>query len=231
MATAEAFVKKVQSAYDEKWGYIWGTRGEMWTAEKQAAATRAQTKSYGAKWIGHHVADCSGLIKWALLQLGKDCPHGSNSIWKNSLRVKGELKNGAPVGYATKLRPGSLVFKYTYTNNDMNVYHVGVYIGNGYVIEAQSTKTGVVKSRVTKWHLWGELKALDYEGGIPVATDISKDNQAKVVGGTLNVRTSESTASERLAQLANGSKVEVESIDGEWAKIKLEGYVMKKFLD
>lgn len=226
MATAKEFVKKIQSAYYSKWGYIWGTRGELWTAAKQEKATRAQTKSYGAKWIGHYVADCSGLVKWALIQIGKDCPHGSNSIWSNSLKDKGDLNNGARTD-GKPILPGTLVFK----RNGTDIYHVGVYVGDGYVIEAQSTQAGVVRSKINRWALWGELKVLDYGGEQTVPNDISSEKQAKVIGGTLNVRTYESTSSPKVAQLANGSKVEVESVNGDWAKIKIEGYVMKKFLD
>jgi hypothetical protein len=41
---------------------------------------------------------------------------------------------------------------------------VGLYIGNGEVIEASSTESGVIKSKITnsKWAEWGELKGVDY---------------------------------------------------------------------
>ena len=31
-------VKKCRQAYDEGWGYIYGTRGQLWTQAKQDAA-------------------------------------------------------------------------------------------------------------------------------------------------------------------------------------------------
>ena len=57
-------VKLFQKAYDEKWGYIWGASGQIHTQAAQDQATRAQTKKYGAKWVGKRVADCSGLFTW-----------------------------------------------------------------------------------------------------------------------------------------------------------------------
>ena len=44
MITAQALTVKFEQALKEKWGYIWGTSGETWTAAKQAkldAAKRA----------------------------------------------------------------------------------------------------------------------------------------------------------------------------------------------
>lgn len=46
--------------------------------------------------------------------------------------------------------------------------HIGVYIGNGYAIEAMGTKYGVVKTEVTGrgWQGWCKIPFIDYvEGG------------------------------------------------------------------
>ena len=58
-------------ALDERWGYIWGRSGQVWTQANQDAATRDMTVKYGAKWIGKRVADCSGLFVWAYKQRGE----------------------------------------------------------------------------------------------------------------------------------------------------------------
>ena len=88
MATilAADLIAKFQYALDNKWGYIWGATGAKWTQANQNALvnsfkskygtnwkTNAQAKKadkyygevYGSKWIGHNVADCSGLFYWA----------------------------------------------------------------------------------------------------------------------------------------------------------------------
>jgi hypothetical protein len=50
---------------------------------------------------------------------------------------------------------------------DKNRTHIGLYIGDGTVIEAASTQSGVITSPIThkKWVEWGELKKVEYEGG------------------------------------------------------------------
>ena len=52
-------------------------------------------------------------------------------------------------------------------------------------------------------------------------------------GGTLNMRREASTSSSVLAQIKNGTKLEVEKIDDTWSKTTYNsktGYVMNKFL-
>lgn len=42
--------------------------------------------------------------------------------------------------------------------------HIGVYVGDGWVIEARGTEYGVVKSKLSTqpWKKWGYLKDVDY---------------------------------------------------------------------
>ena len=68
--STSALIEKFRHALNNEWGYIWGTAGDKWTEAKQKAATREQTVKYGSRWIGHYVADCSGLFSWAFKQLG-----------------------------------------------------------------------------------------------------------------------------------------------------------------
>lgn len=168
----QALIDKFTQALADKWGYICGTAGEKWTAAKQAElekttdADREQSRKYGSKWIGHMVADCSGLFSWAFKQLGGYMYHGSNSMWDRYCTAKGELKGGARTD-GEGLKPGTAVFTYNKTKKKRG--HVGLYIGDGYVIEAYGTQKGVIKSKVTetKWVEWGELKGVDYSGTAP----------------------------------------------------------------
>ncbi|MBQ8137253.1 MAG: peptidoglycan-binding protein [Clostridia bacterium] len=53
-------------------------------------------------------------------------------------------------------------------DNKTNLHHVGVYLGDGQVVEAKGTKDGVVASPLSRWHRSAELKFVDYgqtEGG------------------------------------------------------------------
>ena len=175
MIKAEALIAKFRQALEEKWGYIWGTAGEKWTAEKQKElekttdANRAQGRQYGSKWIGHRVADCSGLFSWAFRQLGGSIYHGSDTMYRKFCVNKGELNKGKRTDRGT-LKPGTAVFVW----NGKTYSHVGLYAGNGTVIEAMGTLNGVTTTKVTatKWTHWGELTGVDYSGaGEPPAAD------------------------------------------------------------
>ena len=154
MITAAALIDKFRQALDEGWGYIWGESGAVWTQAKQDAATRDTTIRYGSRWIGKKVADCSGLFSWAFKQLGGSIAHGSNSIWSKYCTAQGTLTAGQT------LRPGTALFKV----NGSDRYHIGLYVGNDTVIEAKGTQYGVVTSKVSHWHEWGELRGVDYSG-------------------------------------------------------------------
>lgn len=159
MIKPEDLIQKFRYALDNDWGYIWKTAGKLWTEKDQAAATREQTVAYGEKWIGHYVADCSGLFSWAFKQLGGYVYHGSNTMYDKYCTCKGVLRNGKKGGTEAIL-PGTAVF----TGDDSNKGHVGLYCGNNEVIEAAGTQQGVIKSKLTdkKWKYWGELKGVDY---------------------------------------------------------------------
>ena len=148
---ANDLVMLFQKALREKWGYIWGSAGEMWTEEKQHRATREMTVKYGGQWVGKRVADCSGLFYWAFRELGSYMYHGSNTMWREWCVKRGKLP-------CKELRVGSAVFK---TKGD-DRYHVGLYVGGGHVIEAEGTRNGVVESNVDAWSEWGELKGVVY---------------------------------------------------------------------
>ena len=160
MILAANLIAKFKYAYDNKWGYIINTAGILWTAERQAKVTDTYAKKYGSKWIGHYVADCSGLFSWAFNSIGGFMYHGSNTMWNKYCTSQGKLKSGKRIDGQT-LKPGTAVFKLV-NGNDRS--HVGLYIGNGEVIEASSTESGVIKTKITnsKWSEWGELKGVDY---------------------------------------------------------------------
>lgn len=145
-----------QQALDEKWGYIWGTRGQTWTQARQNNATRAMTVQHGAKWIGRRVADCSGLFVWAYKLHGLSIYHGSNTIFNKYCTKTG------PVAGEVKIRVGTAVFQ----NSDGKRGHIGLYIGGGMCIEAKGTPHGVVTSPLSVWDEWGTLKDVDYSNTI-----------------------------------------------------------------
>ena len=44
MIQPKDLIAKFNQALSEGWGYIWGTAGEVWTEQKQRAATREKTR-------------------------------------------------------------------------------------------------------------------------------------------------------------------------------------------
>ena len=159
MITVNDFVNTVLIPYNEKCGYIWGATGGVWTEKDQANATRDMTVKYGRKWVGRRVFDCSGLVYWAFKLYGQSIYHGSNTIWKQYCSAKGEIKSGKKED-GNPIKVGSAVF--LYRKADDNRHHIGVYIGDGKVIEAKGTINGVVMSDISHWNEWGELKGVDY---------------------------------------------------------------------
>lgn len=162
MIKPEDLIAKFQFALNNGWGYIMGAAGVMWTQSKQDATTNEMAKKYGKKWIGHMVADCSGLFAWAFKELGSYMYHGSNTMYRSYTTARGELKKGQRTD-GGELKPGTAVF--TWKEQDQKYGHVGLYIGGGIVIEAYGTIKGVITSKVTenRWTNWGWLR--DVEGG------------------------------------------------------------------
>ena len=179
--SSEALIKLFIQAYDECWGYIWGKYGQTWTSKDQDKLEALMVSRYGEKWkdsdaakdddyymgarygrkwVGYRVADCSGLFRWAIELLGGKIAHGSNSIYDRYCSSKGKLT----AENRKTLKPGTAVF--VYKKETKKRTHIGLYIGDGVVIEAASTQKGVIKSKITdsKWTYWGELKMVDYSG-------------------------------------------------------------------
>lgn len=135
--------------YDDGYGYIWGASGGIWTRKDQDKVEadpdgREQTKRYGAKWIGKHVIDCSGVPYKIAKDHGISIPHGSNSQYLKTCTNHGRLTKGMDI------LPGAGVFKYNETYENP-YYHVGIYTGDGKLIEAKSTYAGVVISTIDEW--------------------------------------------------------------------------------
>lgn len=177
MIQAQALIEKFRFALDNRWGYIWGAAGVMWTQARQNQKVKYMENKYGAnwkknadaktdtyymaalygsKWIGHNVADCSGLFKWAFNQLGGSIAHGSNSIYDRYCSSKGKITDQI----RKDMKPGTAVF----VDKKGNKSHIGLYVGGGKVIEAANTQSGVCTSNLTagKWTYYGLLKGVEY---------------------------------------------------------------------
>lgn len=151
-------VNTALQAYEEKWGYIWGKSGQVWTQANQDAATRDMTVKYGQKWVGKRVADCSGLFVWAFKAHGGKIYHGSNTIWEKYLVPE----TRGPLAGVVRIRYGAAVFQ----NVGGKRTHIGWYRGGGMVEEERGTQTGCILSPLSTWDEVGELKDADYTGEV-----------------------------------------------------------------
>lgn len=173
--TGKQLAEKVEIPYQNKWGYIWATAGEVWTKAKQDALVKKYNSDpvkykdletgakEGHKWIGRKVTDCSGLPKWAMAQLGvaKGIYHGSNSQFNKNCFVTAKIEPGV------KIPVGALIF----TGKEKGQHnHVGVLVTDTCVCEAKGTSAGVVHTPLSnkKWTYYGLLKDVEYEFTTPV---------------------------------------------------------------
>lgn len=221
--SANDLIELFRIALSEKWGYILGTSGDEWTQARQDSATDSMARQYGQKWVGRRVADCSGLFSWAFKKLGGYMYHGSNTMWKKYCTEKGKLS-------VNDIEPGCAVFK---CRNDDDFYHVGLYIGNGTVIEARGTQYGVVTSKLSSWGYWGKMKGVEYGRG---SEKMSVLYQAKVAtaNGNLNVRASAAIDAARITYLPKGTVVDVLETSGDWSRINhgsTDGWAMSCYLE
>lgn len=236
MVNVNDFLAKVKIPYEEQWGYIYGTWGTLWTAEKQekleetADSNRTMSRMYGSKWVGRMVTDCSGLIRWALFQLGESVAHHALYLYTDYCKYKGELVGGAPTDGHTLL-PGSLVFL---KGNKPKIHHVGVYIGSNTCIEAKGAQYGVVTSELNHWDHWGELKVIDYRNAEATTVNNTLEVGSMVTavvnnpGKVLNLRQAPSSSPESrvICQIPKGAMVEVLDMSAsKWWQVRYGGRI------
>ena len=152
-------------AWESGWGYVWGTYGNVLTDSlfdyklKQYPDGVGNYKDFiETNWLGGRTTDCVGLIKgysWfdpETLTIGyatNGIPdYGANQMYR-SASVSGTIDTIPEI-------PGLAVW----CNG-----HIGVYIGNGEVIEAMGTRYGVVKTKLAdrNWTHWLEIEYISYD--------------------------------------------------------------------
>ena len=151
-------------AWENGWGYVWGTYGGILTESlldyklSQYPDGVGQYESFiRANWLGSRTTDCVGLIKgYGWLDIDSmTIAYGTNGMPDTSANQMFYAASvSGPIGTIPDT-PGIAVW---------HDGHIGVYIGNGEVIEAMGTKHGVVKTRLTErnWTHWLEIPYINY---------------------------------------------------------------------
>jgi hypothetical protein len=154
-----------EEAFNTGWGYVWGTYGNVLTETLFNSKLEQYPDGVGnyesfirGNWLGGRTTDCVGLIKgygWLdpntlEIEYGTNgmLDIGADSMYKNAA-VSGSMDTMPDV-------PGLAVWKSG---------HIGVYVGNGKVIEAMGTKYGVVRTNLSErsWTAWLEIPYIKYK--------------------------------------------------------------------
>lgn len=194
---------------------------------------------YVAGGSSEGAVDCSGAFSYWYKQAGSYMYHGSNTMWRKYTTNKGKIGE-------IDLVPGMAVFKRrawkssdagnTYYGDSIgNFYHVGLYIGDGQVIEARSAKSGCVYSDISTWGYAATLKNTSYNVGDAVESEEPESLTGKVTtsGGILFLRSEPSTSSRYLKKIPNGTTLTLTSESDTWYKTTYDGatgYVSAKYI-
>lgn len=157
-------VKWSEFAADKGWGYVWGTYGTVLSPDFLESKIIQYPDEVGGKedfirenWLGKRTADCVGLIKgysWydtasqMTILVSNGMPDiGADTMYENATE-KGTIDTIPEI-------PGLAVWKEG---------HIGVYIGEGEVVEAYRTTSGVIRSELANggWTHWLKIPYINY---------------------------------------------------------------------
>ena len=216
--TAAQLVKSFQRYCNEKWGYVWGLNGELYTqamADKFKKAKRSTNKSRHwstywtedcKKWIGRMAADCSGGIVSAIREVNPKYGDRSANTFKGQFTKTGPIKTIPEVPGLGLWRDG----------------HIGVYEGNGYALEFRGTDYGCVRTKLSQRDFthWGYLADVDY-GEAPKTT-------VEVIGGSVNIRAKADVLSSPVDLAHKGDRFKLVAKVGSFYQIGDARYISAK---
>lgn len=162
-------------------GYVYGAYGQVCTQALRAYYARqfpdrdlagGPMYTLAAKWDGKRVADCSGLVSYYLAvdSFGQNPPRRPYFHYTMATQI-------ASIASLPEV-PGTILWQ---------PGHVGVYMGNGSVIEAQSTATGVVRTSMPgRWQKWYWPQQISYSNNPVFIDNPSLDPSNFIFTGCVN---------------------------------------------
>lgn len=120
---------------------------QLITAETQQVLEASMTTLgmpyvWGGELFEHGGFDCSGLVRWAYSQIGISLPRTADEQFHATQRIEQE-----------HVLPGDLVFFQGTDPTVEGISHVGIYLGNGYMLNAPS-ENEVVKIESFATSFW-----------------------------------------------------------------------------
>lgn len=146
------------------WGYVWGACGQVLTESALAGKIAQYPDEVGSQeefirthWLGRRCADCVGFIKgygWLNAET-QEIEYGTNGM--PDIGADAMYANATEKGTIDTIPeiPGLAVW---------HEGHIGIYVGNGEVIEAMGTRYGVVRTRLSErhWTHWLKIPYINY---------------------------------------------------------------------
>ena len=231
--TSKQLVAEFEQYERDGWGYVYGAQGELYTealAQKWHERAMAGSKSVPSgrnkasyfvgdcsRWIGKHVADCSGGIVHAIQQYIPGFADRTADGFMAQFTKSGAISTIPEI-------PGLAVWRKG---------HIGVYVGGGYVIEFRGTDYGCVKTKLSERNFthWGMIKGVTYE------VESNKEPYYGVcTGGLVNVRSGGSILHKIVGVAKKDDKLLVNPTDG-WPEVAVVlngkitvGYMSDKYV-
>ncbi len=188
--------------------YVWGGNGNLltgmadprgWIRQHETSASNANRAiALYDRRVRDGVTeirafDCSGLICWALNKLG---------LQSSDINSRGLYARCKPINKAD-LQTGDMVFRH----DGDRIHHVGVYVGDGKVIECKGRDHGVVEVDIDRWSTgyWNRFGRFDlFEEGDNTMAVILQHTSPMMQGDNIKA----------LQKALNGLGYDCGSVDG-----------------
>ncbi len=118
-----------------------GYSGDIGTVVSYAKSMVGGSYVWGGS--SYRATDCSGLVMLSYAQVGISLPHNAAA----------QAGYGKSVSYDS-MQPGDLIFF------GASIYHVAMYIGDGMMVHAENSSTGIVISYVSSFSQYNPISAI-----------------------------------------------------------------------
>lgn len=137
-------------------GYVWAADGYILTEqllEEKKQQYPDHVTNTCRKWIGKRCWDCASFVKYCMQQVGISMASGATSAWNRT--------NWERRGTIDEMPQNEICVLYRQTS-PTNMQHTGIYLGNGYFVDARGSSAGVVKNKLGSysWTHWGQPAGL-----------------------------------------------------------------------